>query len=138
MLVVTNGIRGSLKQTDYEWASWEKSDTVSFTIDLLKKETLHTVTVGCITNYGMAIHKPASIEVEISDDNRKFRKVGTLSFTPQDIFREWNFVEDLSLNINGKQARYIRVTAKGPGACPEDHVRPGQESRVMFDEVIVK
>lgn len=82
--------------------------------------------------------KPASIEVEISDDNRKFRKVGTLSFTPQDIFREWNFVEDLSLNINGKQARYIRVTAKGPGACPEDHVRPGQESRVMFDEVIVK
>ena len=136
--VVTNGIRGSLKQTDYEWASWEKSDTVSFTIDLLKKETLHTVTVGCITNYGMAIHKPASIEVEISDDNRKFRKVGTLSFTPQDIFREWNFVEDLSLNINGKQARYIRVTAKGPGACPEDHVRPGQESRVMFDEVIVK
>lgn len=136
--VLTNGIRGSLKQTDYEWASWEKSDTVSFTIDLLKKETLHTVTVGCITNYGMAIHKPASIEVEISDDNRKFRKVGTLSFTPQEIFREWNFVEDLSLNINGKQARYIRVTAKGPGACPEDHVRPGQESRVMFDEVIVK
>ena len=136
--VVTNGIRGSLKQTDYEWASWEKSDTVSFTIDLLKKETLHTVTVGCITNYGMAIHKPASIEVEISDDNRKFRKAGTLSFTPQEIFREWNFVEDLSLNINGKQARYIRVTAKGPGACPEDHVRPGQESRVMFDEVIVK
>ena len=136
--VVTNGIRGSLKQTDYEWASWEKSDTVSFTIDLLKKETIHTVTVGCITNYGMAIHKPASIEVEISDDNRKFRKAGTLSFTPQEIFREWNFVEDLSLNINGKQARYIRVTAKGPGACPEDHVRPGQESRVMFDEVIVK
>ena len=35
---------------------------------------------------------------KISDDNRKFRKVGTLSFTPQDIFREWNFVEDLSLN----------------------------------------
>ncbi len=136
--VITNGIRGSLKQTDYEWASWEKSDMVSFTVDLLKKETLHTVTLGCITNYGMAIHKPASIEVEISDDNRKFKKVGTLSFTSQEIFREWNFVEDLSLNINGKQARYIRVIAKGPGGCPADHVRPGQESRVMFDEVIVE
>ena len=40
--------------------------------------------------------------------------------------------------MGGIQARYIRITAEGPGACPEDHVRPGQESRVMFDEVMVE
>lgn len=136
--VVTNGIRGSLKQTDYEWVSWEKSDTVSFTVDLLKKEMLHSLTLGCITNYGMAIHKPASIKVEISDNNCKFREVGTLNFTPEETFREGNFIEDVSLNMNELHARYVRVTAEGPGVCPEDHVRPGQESRVMFDEIMIE
>lgn len=66
-IVMTNGIRGSLKQTDYEWSSWEKSDHISFTIDLQKKEILNTLTLGCITNYGMAIHKPAVVKVEVSD-----------------------------------------------------------------------
>lgn len=136
--VLTNGLRGSLKQTDYEWASWEKSDTVSFTIDLLKKEVLHTFKIGCITNYGMAIHKPALIKVEISDDNHKFREIGILNFSSQEIFREGNFVEDLSMKMGDVKARYVRVTALGPGACPQNHVRPGQESRVMFDEVIIE
>ena len=137
-IVMTNGIRGSLKQTDYEWSSWEKSDHISFTIDLQKKEILNTLTLGCITNYGMAIHKPAVVKVEVSDDNRKFREIGILNFTSEEIFREGNFIEDLSLDMGGIQARYIRITAEGPGACPEDHVRPGQESRVMFDEVMVE
>lgn len=136
--VMTNGLRGSLKQTDFEWASWENSDSISFTVDLLKKEILNSLTIGCITNYGMAIHKPASVRVEVSDDNRKFREVGMVSFTPEEIFREWNFVEDISLSMGGVKARYVRVTAIGPGACPEDHVRPGQESRIMFDEIMIE
>ena len=136
--VLTNGIRGSLKQTDYEWSSWESSDSVTFTIDLLKREVLNTLTLGCITNYGMAIHKPAMVKVEVSNNNRNFREMGTLTFTPDDIFREGNFVEDLSLNMGGVQGRYIRITAEGPGVCPDNHVRPSQESRVMFDEVMVE
>lgn len=136
--VMTNGLRGSLKQTDFEWSSWEKSDSISFTVDLLKREILNTFTIGCITNYGMAVHKPASLKVEVSGDNRVFREVGTLHFTPEEIFREWNFIEDLSLPLGGVKARYVRVTAHGPGACPADHVRPGQESRVMFDEIIIE
>ena len=86
----------------------------------------------------MAIHKPVSVKVEISDDNCNFRKVGTLNFTSQEVFREGNFIEDLALEMGGVQARYVRVTAKGPGACPEGHVRPGQEARILFDEVIIE
>lgn len=135
--LLTNGIRGSLKYSDFEWCSWTKNDSVSFTVDLLKKEVLNTFTLGCITSSGMAIHKPASVKVEVSDDNRSFREAGTLNFTLQEVFREGNFIEDLSLEMGGVQARYVRVTAKGPGACPEGHVRPGQEARIFFDEVMI-
>lgn len=136
--LLTNGIRGSLKYSDFEWCSWTKNDSVSFTVDLLKKEVLNTFTLGCITSSGMAIHKPVTVNVEISDDNCNFRKVGTLNFTSQEVFREGNFIEDLALEMGGVQARYVRVTAKGPGVCPEGHVRLGQEARILFDEMIIE
>ncbi|MEG1402260.1 family 20 glycosylhydrolase [Bacteroides sp.] len=135
--VLTNGVRGSLKQTDFEWCNWEKSDSISFTIDLEKSEKLHTFAIGCITNYGMAIHKPSAIRVELSNDNTDFNTVGELKFTFEEIFREGTFIDNCTIDLGGKEARYVRVTAKGAGKCPENHVRPGQESRVFFDEIMI-
>ena len=136
--LLTNGIRGSLKYSDSEWCTWNDNDSVSFTIDLLKPETLNTLTLGCITNNGMAIHKPSSVKVEVSDDNSSFCEAAMRSFTPEEIFREGNFIENLPLKLRGTQARYVRVTAKGPGVCPASHVRPGQVSRILFDEMILE
>mgnify|MGYP001635096069 FL=1 len=136
--LLTNGIRGSLKYSDFEWCSWTNNDSVSFTIDLLKPEVLNTLTLGCITNNGMAIHKPASVKVEVSDDNSNFREAAMQSFTPEEIFREGNFIENLPLKLGGTQGRYVRVSAKGPGVCPASHVRSGQASRIFFDEVMLE
>lgn len=136
--VLTNGLRGSLKYTDFEWCTWAKNDTISFTVDLQKEEKLHTFTLGCITCYGMAAHKPALIKVSVSTDNLKYREVGEIRFTPEEIFREGTYIDDCSLMLDGVQARYVRVMAKGAGICPPEHVRPGQEARMYFDEVIIE
>lgn len=137
-LVLTNGIRGSLKNTDFEWCCWMKSDLVSFTVDLQGTEKLNTFTIGCITNYGMAVHKPKSIRIAVSDDNETYRDIAGLQFTPEEIFREGTYIEDFSVDMKGTSARYVRVTAEGAGACPADHVRPGQEARIYFDEIIIE
>ncbi len=136
--LLTNGIRGSLKHTDFEWCSWAKSDSVSFVIDLQKPEKINRLTIGCITNYGMAVHKPRLITIAISQDNCNFEEVGRKSFTSAEIFREGNFIEDESIDLKGVNARYVRVTARGAGNCPADHVRPRQEARIYFDEVIIE
>ena len=68
--VLSNGIRGSLKQTDFEWCCWTRNDRFSFTVDLLQKEKMNTLTIGCITNYGMGVHKPKSIKVAVSGYQR--------------------------------------------------------------------
>ena len=49
-----------------------------------------------------------------------------------------NYIEDISISLGGVETRYIRVTAKGIGKCPDNHVRPGQEARVHFDEVMIE
>ena len=135
--MLTNGIRGSQKYTDQEWCSWMKSDTVTFTLDLKKSELVNKLTLGSITNYGMAVHKPAEIEVWISGDDKEYRKVGECSYTKNEIFREGVFREDIPFEI-GTEARYVRVVARGAGDCPFTHVRPGQEARIYFDEIIIE
>ena len=134
LYMLTNGIRGSQKYTDLEWCSWMKNDTVTFTLDLKKPELVNKLTLGSITNYGMAVHKPAEIEVWISGDDKEYRKVGECSYTKNEIFREGVFREDIPFEI-GTEARYVRVVARGAGDCPFTHVRPGQEARIYFDAV---
>ena len=137
LYMLTNGIRGSQKYTDLEWCSWMKSDTVTFTLDLKKPELVNKLTLGSMTNYGMAVHKPAEIEVWISGDDKEYRKVGECSYTKNEIFREGVFREDIPFEI-GTEARYVRVVARGAGDCPFTHVRPGQEVRIYFDEIIIE
>lgn len=136
--VLTNGVRGSLKQTDFEWCSWSKNDCFSFTLDLLKEERIHSLTLGSITVYGMAVHKPKSISVSLSSDNVNFTQAGEKHFTPEEIFREGTYIDNLKFDLKTAKARYVRVTVHGAGKCPSDHVRPGQEARVLFDEIIVE
>lgn len=134
MEVLVNGLRGSLKQTDFEWYT----GAMSVTVDLQQPEDIRSCTAGCITNYGMAVHKPKSMTVELSDDNLHFKEAGKLTFIDDEIFREGNFIEDLRIDVDHARARYIRFTFEAPSNCPADHVRPGQPSRVYLDELIIR
>lgn len=136
--ILVNGVRGSLRQSDFEWCSWENSDSVAFTVDLKKKESLRSLSLGCITNYGMAAHKPASIDVWLSNDDKEYHRVADKHFTAKEIFREGTFKDDVMFDLKNETARYVRVIAKGAGACPITHVRPGQEARIYFDEVMIE
>ena len=61
---LTNGLRGSNKQSDFEWCGWYDEDA-TFTIDLGKTEAMNEITIGCITNYGMGAHIPGRIIVRL-------------------------------------------------------------------------
>lgn len=135
--VVVNGLRGSLKQTDFEWYTGELGKDFSLTIDLQKSTDIQQCIVGCVTNYGMGVHKPRRLTVEVSDDNKTFTKVGQESYADADIFKEGNFIEDLTVKTPNAKGRYLRVTLETPGDCPQNHVRPGQPSRVYIDEIIL-
>lgn len=137
--LLVNGLRGSWRFSDFEWCSWERSDSVGLTIDLQRSEPVRRVTVGCITNYGMGAHKPQQLEVWLSDNNRDYRPVSAKTFTFDEIFQEGIRQEDVTLEVkDGEKARYVRVILRGAGACPPNHVRPGQEARLNVDEVIVE
>lgn len=137
--LLTNGVRGSLRQSDFEWCTWDNLSSATFTIDLLQVESIHKVVLGCLTNYGMAVHKPKSLIVEISKDNCNFVQVGYRDFREEEIFKDGNYVDDVTFTFDMQKARYVRITAKGFGACPEYHyMRSGQQARYYFDELQVE
>lgn len=137
--LLTNGMRGSLRQSDFEWCTWDNLSSASFTVDLQQTESVQQVLLGCLTNYGMAVHKPKRVIVEVSKDNRTFVQVGQKEFSEAEIFRDGNYVEDVEFTFKARKVRYVRVTAEGFGSCPESHyMRPGQPARYYFDELQIR
>lgn len=134
---LTNGLRGSNKQSDFEWCGWYDEDA-TFTIDLGKTEAINEITIDCITNYGMGAHIPGRITLSVSDDNQKYTQVAERSFTPEEIFREGIRIEDKTFDNLKATGRYLRVALKNPGKCPDDHTRPGQGTWMYIDEVTVQ
>ena len=135
--VLTNGLRGSDRHSDFEWAGWYDQDA-SFVVNLGQEETIRKVTLGCITNYGMAVHIPATIKVLVSDDDKNYTCVARREHTSEEIFKEGTFITDEVFDNLSVKGRYIKMEMTNPGVCPEDHIRPGKNIWMYFDELIVE
>lgn len=134
--LLTNGLEGSNKQSDFEWCGWYDGDA-TFVVDLLKKESIDTIKIGFITNYGMAVHKPSQVKILVSDDNVNFREVSEFSFTTKEIFTEGTRREEKTINRLNTSGRFVKFALNNPGHCPDNHVRPGQPTWMYVDEVTI-
>ena len=134
---LVNGVRGSLKNTDGEWAFWSKNDSIALTFDVGARKKLGCVSLGYLNDFGLGIHKPYNVEVWLSDNDVHYWKVSERVFERDEVFVEGRFVKDLELKFEDV-ARYVRVIMKGAGKCPERHVRPGLEAQIYLDEVLIE
>ena len=132
---LTNGVRGSLRESDFEWCIWNRTDTLVLRLDLGKRMLLHRLVVGTLTNYGMAIHKPRFIAVEASEDGNHYELLAAKRFTDEEIFIDSKKVDNICFKLGARWGRYLKIYVGGPGRCPSDHLRPGQLSRYCLDEL---
>ena len=134
---LVNGVRGSLKNTDGEWASWKTNDSISLTFDVGSRKRLGCVSLGYLNDFGQGIHKPQKVEVWLYDNDVHYWQVAEEAFEKDEIFCEGRYIKDMELKFENV-ARYVRVIMKGAGKCPEQHVRPGLESQIYLDEVMIE
>ena len=135
--VLTNGLRGSLRHTDFEWTGWYDQNA-EFTLDLGRRTEIKNITIGSITNYGMAVHKPKAIRLYASADNEKFEQIAVRNYTEKEIFVDTTAVENIIFDKLKAKARYLKVEFESPGKCPAGHLKEDQGVWVYFDEIIVK
>jgi hexosaminidase len=134
--VLTNGIRGSERHSDFEWARWYNEDA-AFVIDLGATQNISSVQIGTVSNFGMGVHRPAVLRLLVSDDNKTFKAIAELSEKPESIFERGTQIKDLDFGQLNATARYLKIEAQNPGLCPKGHLREGQGVWMCFDELMV-
>ena len=133
---LVNGIRGANNLSDGSWQGFEGNDLIA-DIDLGSVQTIKKLTVGALQATGSWIFLPTRVDFSLARDPGSFTPAGTVNNTidPKDANRQ---IHDFSVDVQSQQARYIRVTAKNIGKCPDWHAGKGNPAWLFVDEIIVE
>lgn len=136
--VLSNGVRGSEKQSDFEWTAFDDAPQWEIVLTLPHAQIISTLTLGYINDYGMGYHSPRKVEVFTSDDGRDYRLSGTFTQAEEKVFEKGIATHDIRISLNKRRVTSIKILLTPPGKCPKDHVQPLQPARMSFDEVLLK
>jgi hexosaminidase len=132
---LTDGVRGTTSPGKF-WHAFDGDDLIA-TIDLDQPTSVHQIIIGCLQSYNDWIFLPQSVTYEISNDGTNFTNLGTVK---NDISPDEKnaVIKDFTLDFPGRNARYIRVTAKNIGVCPKGHPGEGKPAWIFADEIMVQ
>jgi alpha-mannosidase len=131
-----DGKRGTSSYANPAWQAFEGEDC-SVILDLGQVRTVHSVTLGCLSEMGSWIFYPVSISAGLSQDGKTFGKDVTRDLgVPTSM--EDSGVKDIPVEVGGVAGRYVRVTAKNIGTCPVWHPGAGGKAWIFMDEIFVE
>lgn len=136
--VLTNGLRGSDRNSDFEWAGWHKRDA-EFTVDLGEVTPVSSIVLGTLANSHICVAAPRKVSVYGSTDGKEFSLINTVELPDDIVFHKGAKITDVDLSVSGPTpARYLRFEAVNPGVIPDGFARATTPTWMYFDEVIIK
>lgn len=133
---LVNALRGSIHYNDGHWQGF-RGDDVDILVDLGTSTDIGGITVAFLQSTSVWIFLPSEVEFMVADDmNGPFRSVGKFINSVPMNHREATF-KNFSRSYKDMEARYVRITAKNPGPCPDWHPGAGEPSWVFVDEVVI-
>jgi hexosaminidase len=135
-LGLTNGIRGTKSYNDGNWQGFEQNDLEAI-IDLGDVKEINSVSTGFLQNTNSWIFFPAIVEYTISEDGVSYSAIGKFEQPVTTGHREVE-IKEFSLVLKDAQARFIKVTAKNIGQCPDWHIGKGGKAWLFIDEIVVE
>lgn len=131
---LTDGLRGNELQFNRDWLGFSGNDLEAI-IDLDTITMINKVTLGTLHNPGNWIFLPKNVEIELSANGIDYFPAPGIIAHPDPV--TGNEIIDFTNNNINTEARYIKVTAKNFGVCPEGHPGAGEPAWLFVDEVIV-
>lgn len=132
---LADGIKASSRFNDGHWLGLRGEDLDAL-IDLGRIQPITNVTVGFLENQESWIFLPSEIEWRLSSDSRNSISIKKVQIPLKKNIH--TLIETFSGEAFGKEARYIRITAKVITKCPEWHVGVGEKAWVFCDEIVVE
>lgn len=135
-MALTNGIRGTINYSDQTWQGFSGTDLVA-EIDLGSVQKIKRVTVGALQDIGSWIFFPVKAKVSYAGDDKTFSELGTvMNRVPAN--NPERSVQNLALDFDPVNARYVRLEVANLGTCPAGHSGAGNKCWMFIDEIIVE
>jgi hexosaminidase len=134
MGALTDGLRGTTQFRDNLWLGFE-GENFGAELDLGKPVLLSSITIGFLQSVPSWIFYPETVSVETSLDGSRFHSFSA----PNGISwkDEKTTTQDFDFQIN-QSVRYIRISAKNIGTCPDWHPGAGGKTWIFVDEIVVR
>jgi len=130
-----DGIRGGKDFRTGEWQGYEGQDVVVM-IDLGCVQKLKRVGLSVLQDQKSWIWLPSEVTISVSANQRQWSS----ATVKHDVDRqaEGGILRELWREVGGRKARYIAITAKNAGPCPDWHPGKGGKTWVFADEVLIE
>lgn len=133
---LTNGVRGSDRISDLEWAGWYNT-TAEFIVDLDSVQSLSQISLGTIAHSMICVALPPTLYVYTSQNGRSFTLLKQIDTPTDQAFAEENTKVELDCGPIDVQARYVKFVAINPGCVPQGYARDGTPTWIYFDEITI-
>ena len=128
-----DGKHGTLNLYE-KWLGFEETD-VEAVIDLQKDDTIHQVRVEYMESQKDWIFAPTAVECAVSMDNKTFKRIQTKNLTA--IKSHPSAVKELVLDFSPTIVRYVQITIRNQGICPDWHKGAGGKAWLFVDEITI-
>lgn len=134
--VLTNGLRGTNRQSDFEWAGWFDADA-EFTVDLGAVQPISSVKLGTLGFAHTCVAMPLDVEMFVSPDGNSFTPVASYATPEELVFHKEAKKHDIDFGKLDTEARFVKFVAKNPGHIPTGFAREGKPTWIYFDEIMI-
>ncbi|MBL0126875.1 MAG: GH92 family glycosyl hydrolase [Flavobacteriales bacterium] len=130
-----DGLRGGEDFRTGEWQGYQGQDVVVM-IDLGKMVDLKRVGLSALQDQKSWIWLPSEVTIATSTNQRQWSSTTvTHDVEPK---AEGGILRELWTGLLGRKARYIAITAKSAGPCPDWHPGKGGATWIFVDEVLIE
>ncbi len=134
-----NGLVDGLYGEPNVFGGWQGffGDDLEVTLDLQKIRKIKSIESSFLQQYPAWIWVPSMVEYAISTDGKTFNTVYKQDVdVPLD--EPGSFITKISAELKNVSARYLKVTARNIGKCPEWHPGAGEKAWVFVDEIRIE
>lgn len=135
--VLTNGVRGSNRQSDFEWAGWNNRDA-EFVLDLGDNQEVNNIKLGTLGFSHTCVVMPETVEVYGSSNGEDYSLLATALVPEELIYSKEPTKYDIDFGDIDANAKYLKFKAKNPGRIPAGYAREGAATWLYFDELMVE
>lgn len=130
-----DGLRGGTDFRTGEWQGFREHDVLA-TVDLGQVKKLKRMGLSVLQDQNSWVWYPASVNFAWSTNGRTWSSL-TVDNT-LDRKADGGMVAEMWTDIIGKKARYVKVTAKNAGPCPDWHPGKGGTTWIFADEILIE